>query len=141
MLFKDSYKEIVDCDSIQERFSEYLDRELAPEIQQKVFEHLRFCELCSRQLEDLCKTISMLHDFKAEPLPKSIQNFRVPRSVFIDFFPTIQQEEPPITVGQWAPYLSAFLFFLLLVSGVLSIENRTVQDKNYNASNYIEVRG
>jgi len=72
-----------DCKSIQSRFSEYLDGILAEEQRRTIHEHLKQCDSCSSELDNLCKTLSILVDYREECLPNSIRNFRLPRSTTI----------------------------------------------------------
>lgn len=142
MLLRTSYNNKT-CEWVRKRFSEYLDGVIPEEERLQVHEHLRFCEPCSDELDNLCKTIAMLVDFREE-VPDSIQSFRLPRSTFIDFipsiFPTIEEQDAPITFSIWAPYLSALLLFFLVISGWVSMEKHVLGKQYYNDSNYVEVR-
>lgn len=130
------------CEVIRGRFSEYVDRLLPFDEQLEVHEHLSSCHSCAQELDDLCKTISMLADFRQE-LPSAVNTFHVPRSIFaaVEYFPSIQREdENRITLSFLAPYLTAFVVLCLVVTTWLFEEQRSVHAK-YNASNYVEVRG
>lgn len=59
------------CNSIQERLSDYIDGMLAPEEQVQVEEHLKSCRDCTRSLEELKKTVSMTREMaECEPPPE-----------------------------------------------------------------------
>jgi len=135
MLFKTSYKT---CKSIRKRFSDYLDGALDQGTRQFVHDHVKFCEPCSLELDRLNRTLSMLSDFREESLTAAMQNFRLPRYTFIEIFPSIREEKPEITVGFWAPYVSVALFYVLVLTTWIGWERYDFQ-KQYNASNYIEV--
>jgi anti-sigma factor RsiW len=138
MQLKTFLNTLLDCDQVQARFSEYLDGMLSAEERRTIHEHLQFCDTCSEHLDGLCKTLSMLADFREECLPDSIRNFRLPRSSFVEIFPTIQEEKPPRTWGVVIPFVYAFLFLFLLVSG-WEFAYRHTSDEFYHASNWVEV--
>ncbi len=130
------------CGVVRGRFSEYVDRLLPYEEQLEVHEHLSSCETCTQELDDLCKTISMLADFRQE-LPSAVITSHVPRSIFaaVEYFPSIQREEENrLSFSFLAPYLTALVVLCLVVTTWVFEEHRSVHPK-YNASNYVEVRG
>jgi Putative zinc-finger len=136
-------KKINSCSIIRDRFSEYVDRLLPYEEQLEVHEHLNSCEDCTRELDDLCKTISLLSDFRQE-LPPAINSFHVPRSIFaaVEYFPSLRNEEDEkITLTFLVPYLTAFVVLCLVVSTWIFEEHRSFKPPQYNASNYVEVKG
>lgn len=137
MRFKTSYNRNENCDSVRKRFSEYLDGVLAEEERRQIHQHLKSCKLCSAELDELCKTLSVLAEYRQECTPESIQNFRLPRSTFYDIFPTIQKDPPPRTWGVVVPYVYALLFFFLLATS-WEFAYHTFDDL-YNASNWVEV--
>lgn len=130
------------CSLIRERFSEYVDRLLPYEEQLEVHEHLSFCQECTGELDDLCKTIHLLNEFRHD-LPSAINTFHVPRSIFasVEYFPSLQQrEENPFSLSFLAPYFTAFVVLFLVVSSFVLGEHHSTTP-HYNASNYVEVRG
>jgi anti-sigma factor RsiW len=138
MQFKTFYKTQMDCNSCRNRFSEYLDGMLSEGERFAVHEHLKNCDGCSVELDALCKTISVLVESRDECLPRSIRDFRLPRSTFVEIFPTIQEEQPVRGLSTWVPYVYALILFFLMVSS-WEIAYRHTFEKFYNASNYVEV--
>jgi hypothetical protein len=129
-----------ECEWVQQRFSPYLDAAVSPEERTTIHDHVRDCHACSKELDAYCKTLSLLMEFR-DDLPAGIRTFRLPRATFVEIFPTIQKpERPPITMTTLAPYFSALIFFLMLLSGWESAERHFFK-KYYNTSNYIEVVG
>jgi|SRR3990172_852049 len=126
-----------DCKSIQSRFSEYLDGILAEEQRRTIHEHLKQCDSCSSELDNLCKTLSILVDYREECLPNSIRNFRLPRSTFIEIFPTIREDKPPRTWGVLVPYVYALIVFFLMMTS-WEFAHHTF-DQYYNTANWVEV--
>jgi anti-sigma factor RsiW len=143
MQFKTFYKRKTNpCSIIRERFSEYVDRMLSYEEQLEVHEHVRLCEECTKELDALCKTVSLLTDFRQE-LPSAINTFRVPRTIFaaVEYFPSLQQrEESRFSWSFLAPYFTAFVVLCLVVSSFVLGGQRSVHP-HYNPSNYVEVLG
>ena len=137
MRFKTSYSSDQICDSVRRRFSEYLDGVLGEEERREIHNHLKFCKSCSQDLDRLCKTLSVLAEYRQECTPESILNFRLPRSTFYYIFPTIQEDPPPRTWGVVVPYVYALLFFFLLATG-WEFAYHTFDDL-HNASNWVEV--
>jgi predicted anti-sigma-YlaC factor YlaD len=137
MQFKTFCKMEMDC-SCREKFSEYLDGMLSEEERISVHEHLKECDECSDELDRLCKTISILVESREECLPQSIRNFRLPRSTFVEIFPTIREEPAARSISTWAPYVYALILFFLMVSS-WEFAYRHTFEKFYNASNYVEV--
>jgi len=132
MRFKTFYK---DCLSIQKRFSEYLDGMLKEEDRQNVHNHVRSCQICSQELDKLSRTISALADFREDSLPAAAQTFRLPRSTFVEIFPTIQ-EEKEISMALLAPYLSAALLFVLAISSLITWQQHATPKQELDFSNY-----
>lgn len=135
MLSKATFK--TDCNWVRKRFSLYLDSELTNEERILIHEHLRFCEGCSKELQDLDRTISLLADFAEETIPDEIRTFRLPRSTFVEIFPTIHEDKPSLTFGIVVPYLSAVVLFCIVLTAWASLDR--LMDKQYNSSNYVEV--
>lgn len=135
MLFKTTFK--IDCNWVRKRFSLYLDAELSNEERILIHEHLHFCEACSKELQDLDRTIGLLSDFAEETIPDEIRTFRLPRSTFVEIFPTIQDDKPTLTFGIVVPYFSAVVLFCMVLTAWTSLER--LMDKQYNSSNYVEV--
>ena len=135
MLFKTTSK--IDCIWVRKRFSVYLDAVLPNEERILVHEHLSFCENCSKEFQALNKTIALLADFSEENTPEDIRTFRLPRSTFVEIFPTIHDDKPTLTFGIWFPYLSALVLFFMVLTAWASLER--LLDKQYNSSNYVEV--
>jgi hypothetical protein len=128
------------CEWVQQRLSSYVDGVVSIQERTTIHEHVRDCQACSKELDVLCKTLSLLADFR-DDLPNGIRTFRLPRSTFVEIFPTIQKpEREPVTISRLAPYFSALILFLMLLSGWESAE-RHLFKKYYNTSNYIEVIG
>jgi anti-sigma factor RsiW len=138
MQFKTVYKTEMNCKSCRMKFSEYLDGVVSEEERLAVHEHLKFCDACSDELDKLCKTISVIVESRDECLPHSIRDFRLPRSTFVEIFPTIQEEPPARGLSTWVPYVYALILFFLMVSS-WEIAYRHTFEKFYNASNYVEV--
>jgi predicted anti-sigma-YlaC factor YlaD len=135
MPFKTTSK--IDCKWVSKRFSVYLDAALPNEERILIHEHLRFCEECSKEFQDLNSTITLLSDFAEETTPDEIRTFRLPRSTFVEIFPTIHDDKPTLTFGIWVPYLSALVLFFMVLTAWASLER--LMDKQYNSSNYVEV--
>jgi hypothetical protein len=138
MRFKTFSNPFPNCDSIRNQFSEYLDGVLSEEVRLRIHEHLGFCRECGDHLDDLCKTLSILADFREECLPASIRDYRLPRSTFIEIFPSIRMEKSPRSLSVLIPYVYAvILFFLVLSTWEYAYQHTFV--KFYNASNWVEV--
>jgi len=133
MRFKTFYK---DCLSIQKRFSEYLDGMLKEDDRQIVHDHVRTCQPCSQELDKLSRTISALADFREASIPAAAQTFRLPRSTFVEIFPTIQEEEEELSMGLLAPYFSAALLFFLAISTWITWQQHAVPKQELDFSNY-----
>lgn len=127
------------CDRVQSLFSEYLDGALHEEERIRVHEHLKSCAACSLELDTLCGSLRMLAAYDEKTMPAAIQTYRVPRSTFVEVFPTIQEDEPTFTYAALVPYLSALVLFFMVVSTWITIEKHL--DTQYNESNYVEVYG
>jgi len=138
MRFKTSFRTLSECNEIRERFSEYVDGILSEEERICVHDHLKFCPSCSDHLDDFCKTLSILVEFREECLPDSIREFRLPRSTFVEVFPSIRKEDPPPSLAMWAPYVYAVVLLSLLASG-WELAYRHTYVQFYNTSNYTEV--
>lgn len=141
MRFKKSYNSNPDCNWIKENLSPYLDRALPEDQVSTIHQHLRYCRFCSAELDGLCKTLAALGDFREEPLPGSIRNFRVPRSLFMDvlpFFEYFREEKREVTFGSLAPYFSATLILIMLATVWMTLDQREFKQR-YNQSNYVEV--
>lgn len=127
------------CDWAQPRFSEYLDGALPEEERVRVHEHLKSCAACSLELDTLCESLRMLAEYDHETMPASVQTYRVPRSTFIEVFPTIRDDKPTLTYGVLVPYLSALVLFFMVITTWITIEKYV--DTEFNESNYVEVYG
>ena len=127
------------CDWAQPRFSEYLDGALPEEERMRVHEHLKSCAACSLELDTLCESLRMLAEYDQETMPASVQTYRVPRSTFIEVFPTIRNDKPTLTYGILVPYLSALVLFFMVITTWITIEKHL--DTEFNESNYVEVYG
>lgn len=139
MLSRIFSSQIVLCSSIQKRFSEYLDGMLSESERFQVHEHLKCCEVCSDELDLFCKTLGLLSDFKEECLPSAIQNYRLPRSTFVEIFPSIRREErTPLSFDMLVPYVCAFILMFVALSTWNLWEKHDFQQR-YNTSNYVEV--
>jgi hypothetical protein len=138
MRFKIFCNDELDCSSARKRFSEYLDGMLSEEERVAVHEHLKYCDDCTEELDALCKTLSVLVETRDECLPAAIQDFRLPRSTFVEIFPTIQEERPHQSISGLFPYVYALILFFLVVSS-WEFAYRHTFEKFYNASNYVEV--
>ena len=128
----------LDCSAARKHFSEYLDGMLSEEERVAVHEHVKACNACSEELDWLCKTLSVLVETRDECLPPAIQDFRLPRSTFVEIFPTIQEERPRQSIAVLFPYVYALILFFLVVSS-WEFAYRHTFEKFYNASNYVEV--
>jgi hypothetical protein len=138
MLSRIYSKQAGSCKWIQSRFSEYVDGVIAEPERFQVHEHLKYCNLCSHELDQFCKTLALLSDFREECMPAGIQNYRLPRSTFVEIFPSIQKERPPMTLDMLVPYVCAFILLFVLLSTWDLREKHDFQER-YNASNYVEV--
>jgi anti-sigma factor RsiW len=126
------------CKWIRKHFSEYVDGMLSEDHRLQVHEHLKLCELCSDELDEFCRTLSLIADFREECLPDAIRNYRLPRSTFVEIFPSIQKERPPLTFEMFVPYVCAVILICALLSTWDLVEKREFH-QHYNASNYVEV--
>lgn len=138
------YSNMRECKWVQMHLSEYVDTELSQDDRLRVHNHLRFCEPCSKELELLCKSISMIGDYDEEHMPVGIRTFHLPRSSFIEVFPSIREEEHAITSGILVPYLSALVLFFMVITAAITLQQHTtitVQQNQYNPSNFVEVFG
>ena len=139
MLSKIFSKRIGSCDWINQQFSGYLDGVLNESERQVVHEHLKYCDLCTDELDQFCKTLSLLAEFREECMPAAIQNYRLPRSTFVEIFPSIRRKErPPLTLDILVPYVCAFIILCVVFSTWDIWEKRDFQER-YNVSNYVEV--
>lgn len=127
------------CDWSQDRFSEYLDGALPEEDRIRVHEHLKSCAACSFELETQCSALRALAEYDADNMPAAVETYRVPRSTFIEVFPTIREEKPRITYETLVPYLSALVLFFMVITTWITIERHF--DTQFNNSNYVEVIG
>ena len=126
------------CKWIRGRFSEYVDGVLAENDRLEVHEHLKYCVECSDDLDQFCQTLSMLTDFREECLPDAIRNYHLPRSTFVQIFPSIQKEPPPLTIDMLMPYVCALILMFALFS-TWDLWEKRIFHQHYNASNYVEV--
>jgi predicted anti-sigma-YlaC factor YlaD len=139
MLSKIFSKQLGSCDWVSQQFSEYVDGVLNELDRKEVHEHLKFCDYCTDELDQFCKTLSLLADFREECMPAAIQNYRLPRSTFVEIFPSIRRKErPPLTLDMLVPYAYAFLIMFVVLSTWDLWEKHDFQTR-YNASNYIKV--
>ena len=139
MLSKIFSKQIGSCDWVNQQFSGYLDGVLSESERRIVHEHLKFCDLCTNELDEFCKTLSLLAEFREECLPGAIQNYRLPRSTFVEIFPSIRRKErPPLTLDILVPYVCAFIIMFVVFSTWDFWEKHHFQER-YNVSNYVEV--
>jgi hypothetical protein len=132
-----------ECRWVRKRLSEYIDAELPQENRVRVLNHLSSCEPCSKELSYLCNSISMVAQYDSDYMPEAIRTFHLPRSSFIEVFPSIREEKPTITSGVLVPYLSACVLFLMVITATITFQHHFVppQDPQYNASNFVQVFG
>src|SRR4026208_748598 len=104
------------CNWVEKHFSECRDGMLSLEERKAIHEHLMKCNSCTLELDNLCVTLRMLASYDEETLPAGIQTFRLPRSTFVEVFPTIQEEEPVFTPSLLVPLFSAMVLFFMVVS-------------------------
>jgi anti-sigma factor RsiW len=126
------------CKWVRSRFSEYVDGVISESHRFEVHEHLKHCEACSDDLDEFCRALSLLTEFREECLPDAICNYRLPRSTFVEIFPSIQKVRPPLTFEMFVPYVCA----VILISVLLSTWNLWEKHEfhhHYNTSNYVEV--
>jgi anti-sigma factor RsiW len=138
MQFKTFCKVEMNCRDCKKRFSEYVDGMLSEQERLAVHEHLKSCNDCCAELDQLCKTIFVLAESREECLPSAIRDFRLPRSTFVEIFPTIQEEPPRPGLSAYIPYVYALILFFLIVSS-WELAYRHTFEQFYNASNYVEV--
>ena len=138
MLSRIYSKQIGSCKWIQSRFSEYVDGIIGESERLQVHEHLKHCDLCTDELDQFCKTLALLADFREECMPAAIQNYRLPRAAFVEIFPSIRKERPPLTFDMLVPYLYAFIILFVMLS-TWNLREKHDFHQRYNASNYVEV--
>ena len=138
MLSRIYSKQVGSCKWIQRRFSEYVDGVIDESERFQVHEHLKYCDLCTSELDQFCKTLALLTDFREECMPAAIQNYRLPRATFVEIFPSIRKERPPLTLDMLVPYVCAFILLFVLLS-TWDLREKHDFHERYNASNYIEV--
>lgn len=133
------YNHMSNCKWVRKRLSEYIDGELLQEDRVQIHEHLSRCQPCSRELASLTKVIDLLAGYDAARMPESIKTFHLPRSTFIDVFPSIRDVKPTLTSGILVPYLSAAVLFFMVITATNTIQEYMYSP--YNSSNYVEVFG
>ena len=126
------------CNCIRGRFSEYVDGVLPENHRFEVHEHLKYCVECSDNLDEFCRMLSLLTDFREDCLPDAVRNYRLPRSTFLEIFPSIQKERPPLTMDMLVPYVCALILMFAVLSSWDLWEKRIFHE-HYNSSNYVEV--
>ena len=127
------------CEWGKKHFSEYVDGMLSESERKSLHEHLKFCEDCSEELDQFCKTLSMLSDFREECMPQAIRNYRLPRATFVEIFPSIRRKErPPLTMDLLVPYACAVILLFVVLS-TWNLWERHDFRQRYNSSNYVEV--
>jgi len=126
------------CKWSRSRFSEYVDGVLSESHRFEVHEHLKYCEACSDALDEFCRALSLLAEFREECLPDAIRNYRLPRATFVEIFPSIQKKRPPLTFEMFVPYVYAVILICALLSTWDHWEKRVFHE-HYNTSNYVEV--
>lgn len=140
MLFKTLYKrKLTGCSAIRRYFSEYLDGVLNEEERFIVHEHVKYCKSCSQDLDLMCRALTAMVEFHEESMPAGFQSFRVPRSTFVEIFPTIRRDKPELSIAFWTPYVSVVAVFFVLLASWITWENHLLRQQQYNVSNYIEV--
>ena len=138
------YNNMRECKWVEQHLSEYIDAELSQEYRVRVHNHLRACENCSKELDLLSKSISMIGTYDEEQMPATIRTFHLPRWSFVEVFPSIHEDENAITSGILVPYLSAFVLFFMVITAAVTLQSHTtiaVQQPQYNPSNFVEVFG
>lgn len=138
------YSNMRECKWVQKHLSEYVDAELRHDYRVHVRNHLTVCEKCSKELDLLCKSISMIGNYDEEQMPAAIRTFHLPRSSFVEVFPSIREDENAITSGILVPYLSALVLFFMVITAAITLQSHTaiaVQQPQYNTSNFVEVFG
>jgi len=138
MLFNMLFNRTGSCAWNRSRFSEYVDGVLSDEHRLMIHEHLKNCEQCSNDLDQLCRTLSLLTDFREECLPDAVRTYHLPRSTFVQIFPSIQKERPPLTLDMFVPYVCALILMFVVLSTWDFWEKRVFHE-HYNTSNYVEV--
>ncbi len=61
---------VLPCREVMARLSEFIDRELGPEMMGKIHEHLEVCAACRRFVESLERTSRMLRLDPSLPMPE-----------------------------------------------------------------------
>lgn len=64
----------MNCKEVVRRLSEYLDRELEPELERDLVRHLEHCEDCSLIVDTTRKTIDIYCAADPVPLPADVQD-------------------------------------------------------------------
>jgi hypothetical protein len=128
------------CKRIQVRFSEYVDGVLSENERLEVHQHVSKCRVCSHELDQLCRTLALLVDFKEECIPAAIQTYRLPRFTFLEIFPSIREQKDWISMGELVPYLTALILFFIAIS-TWNFAEQVAFRHLFNDSNYVEVIG
>lgn len=63
------------CDEIRALLSDYIDRELNKEILRDIDDHIRDCNACSLQLEQLQKSLKILKGLREKNPPHDFVDF------------------------------------------------------------------
>ena len=137
------YNNIAECKWIRRRLSEYIDAELSQESRLRVINHLSSCETCSKELSYLCNSISFVAQNDSDNMPEGIRTFHLPRSSFIEVFPSIREDKPTITSGFLVPYLSACVLFFMVITAAITFQHHFIPppDPQYTPSNFVQVFG
>ena len=63
----------INCEALLGSLSEYIDGDLAPELCQEIERHLAGCENCRVVLNTTRRTIDLLQDPDAQPVPDDVR--------------------------------------------------------------------
>lgn len=126
------------CRWVRRQLSSYVDGMLSEDERMQVFRHVGTCSPCSLELDELCKTVTLLGEVKEECLPSQLHSYRLPRWTFVQLFPTIQKARPPLTLRECIPYFSAAILLVLVLS-TWDLVERHMFHEYYNDSNYVKV--
>ncbi|MCC6932311.1 MAG: zf-HC2 domain-containing protein [Deltaproteobacteria bacterium] len=63
----------ITCKKVEELISDYLDHELAAELNELIEKHISHCSVCSRLAYDLQLILNSAHELKDVPMPEGVR--------------------------------------------------------------------
>lgn len=106
---------------------EYLDKEILPEHEKELKEHLQSCNECQRHFHDLKKTVALV---------QSSSHIEVPSNFTANVMAKLPKEKKKVGMQRWFmnhPVLSAASLFIVLMAG--SLVSTWNQDHEFSVSN------